>query len=99
YSYQSGACRSRQRGSQGLSSALVSRRSSASNHTRTCYGTPAASFWPTRDTTPAPYRPISVTGIFSTPAVTPNWHRIGSRTFGDEQGHHLPVPDAQHEPR
>jgi hypothetical protein len=52
--------------------------------TRICYGTPAASPWPTRDMTPAPCRPISAIEISSTRFATPSWRRIGSRIFGDK---------------
>jgi hypothetical protein len=69
------------------------RPASSSRLTRTCYATPVGSPWPTRATTHAPCRHISVTGISNTRCATPSWRPIGSRTFGAE----LPAwPDRSH---
>ena len=57
------------------------RPASASRSTRTCCGTPAASRWPTPGTTPAPCKPISGTGISSTPCATPSWRPTASGNF------------------
>jgi integrase len=50
--------------------------------TRTCYGTPAASRWPTRATIRGRCRHISATRTSSTPCATRSWRRIDLRTFG-----------------
>jgi len=59
-----------------------SRPGLASKHIRTCFGTPAATRWPTGGTTRGRCRPISGTKTSSTRCATPSYRRCGSRIFG-----------------
>src|SRR5262249_300746 len=53
---------------------------------RTCCDTAAATLWQTRATSPGRCRLGSATKTSNTPFDTPNLHRIGLRTSGDEDG-------------
>ena len=48
----------------------------------TCSGTPVATPWPTRGTTPALCKPILATATSSTRCATPSYRRRGSRISG-----------------
>jgi hypothetical protein len=73
------------------SSALAPWLAWSSRPIPTCYGTPVASSWPIRATTPGRSRPILATRTSSTPCDTRNCRRIGSKTSGAE-GRLIPMP-------
>ena len=82
YSLRSGERPSAPLGSLAWSSGRASRPSWGSRRTPTCSGTPAATPWRTRGTTPAPCKPISAIATSSTRCATPSYRRRGSGISG-----------------
>ena len=71
---------------------LGPRRSSASKCIRTCSGTLAAMRWLTEGTIPGRCRLTSDTKTFSTRCGILSYHRLGLKTFGENEQIERPVP-------
>jgi hypothetical protein len=80
---RSGARHSPPLASPGWWSVRAPRPSSASRHTRTCPGTPAAMPWPTGGTTRGRCKPTSGTRTSNTRCAIPNCRRRASKISGE----------------